>query len=742
MFRFWLVIFILIITYAFVNNKKVLKRNQIINVNMNSNTLLNNNNLPQFSKFDNNQVETGISQILTDLEKDFSELEKRIEQETNVNNLYNLVIEEMERIEYPLEYGWGLVSHLHSVKNNDGLRQVYQKMQPEVIKLSSKISQSEILYNGLKRLSESKVLNGKRQRIVDLTKNSMFLSGIGLNEEERNKFNENNLKLAAASTKFSNNALDSVKEFELYIVDDPNMSQLPNSALELYSQQAKEKYPETTPNAGPWKVTLDIPSYLPMMLHYPESRLREKLYKAYVSKASSGEHNNIPVIEEILKLKKEKANILNFENYAELSLSKKMASNIKQIEDLLNMLADKSKPLALRDLKLVTELANNKRNTCAGKLDLWDIPYWSERYKEQELEFKEEELKPYFQIDYVINGLFKIANNLFGIVINEVKDLEKENIDTWHPDVRYFRINDEISGQEIATFFLDPYSRPGEKRGGAWMNSCVDKNKYLNKKPVAYLICNGSPPIKNKDGSIETPSLMRFREVETLFHEFGHGLQHMLTQVDEGSASGINKIEWDAVELPSQFMENWCYHKPTVMGFARHYQTGEILPDELFNKILKQRTFMQGGAFCRQIYFGMLDLYLYAHLKENENIIDVQRNIASQYLPLPILEEDRFLCSFSHIFAGGYSAGYYSYKWAEIMSADAFSAFEEIDLNNKDEVAKVGRRFRNTVLAKGGSQHPAEVFREFRGRDPSADALLRHNGITQNEPYYKINNSL
>ena len=303
MFRFWLVILILIIAYAFVNNqkvlkrnKKVLKRNQIINVNMNSNTLLNNNNLPQFSKFDNDQVETGISQILTDLEKDFSELEKRIEQETNVNNLYNLVIEEMERIEYPLEFSWGIVSHLHSVKNNDGLREVYQKMQPEVIKLSSKISQSEILYNGLKRLSESKVLNDKRQRIVDLTKNSLFLSGIGLNEEDTKKFNDNNLKLAAASTKFSNNALDSVKEFNLYIVEDANMNQLPNSALELYSQQAKEKYPESTPSTGPWKVTLDIPSYLPMMLHYPESGLREKLYKAYVSKASSGKHNNIPVI--------------------------------------------------------------------------------------------------------------------------------------------------------------------------------------------------------------------------------------------------------------------------------------------------------------------------------------------------------------------------------------------------------------------------------------------------------------
>jgi oligopeptidase A len=363
MFRFLLAILILIVVHAFINNKSNIKRNDIYRLNMNSNTLLKNDHLPEFSRFDNNQVEDDVKLILNNLEKDFSDLEKKIESEKDVNNLYNLAIEEMERIGYPLEFGWGMISHLHSVKNNDGLREVYQKMQPEVIKLSNKMSQSEILYNALKKLSEAKILSDERQRIVDLTKNSMFLSGIGLNQEDTKKFNDNNLKLAAASTKFSNNALDSVKEFKLYILDDENMNQLPKSALELYSQQAKDKYPESTPERGPWKVTLDIPSYLPMMLHYPESGLREKLYKEYVTKASSGNTNNIPVIEEILKLKKEKANILNFNNYAELSLSKKMASSVKQIEELLNMLADKSKPLAVKDLKAVTDLARQRSNT-------------------------------------------------------------------------------------------------------------------------------------------------------------------------------------------------------------------------------------------------------------------------------------------------------------------------------------------------------------------------------------------
>ena len=477
----------------------------------------------------------------------------------------------------------------------------------------------------------------------------MFLSGIGLGDEERKKFNENSLKLAEASTKFSNNALDSVKEFELFILDDENMKKLPKSALELYSNQAKEKHPESTPEKGPWKVTLDIPSYLPMMLHYPESNFREKLYKAYVTKASNGKTNNIPVIKDILRLKKEKANILNFETYADLSLSKKMASSIKQIEDLLNMLADKSKPLALKDLEEVTKLANERSNTCIEKLNLWDIPYWAERYKEEQLQFKEEELKPYFPIDFVLSGLFQIANNLFGIVIEEI-DVSKENVDTWHEDVKYFRINDEVTGKEIANFFLDPYSRPGEKRGGAWMNSCIGKNKYLDKKPVAYLVCNGSPPIKNEDGTIKKPSLMTFREVETLFHEFGHGLQHMLTQVEDGGASGINNIEWDAVELPSQFMENWCYHKPTIMGFAKHYQTGEQLPEDLYNKLIKQRTFLSGGAMLRQVYFAILDLYLYSKLKEDENILEIQKRIANKYLVTPILDEDKFFMLFQSYF--------------------------------------------------------------------------------------------
>tara|TARA_B100001093_G_C26850521_1_gene1024898 strand:+ start:441 stop:2735 length:2295 start_codon:yes stop_codon:yes gene_type:complete len=725
MIKLTLILLSLTTAYTFFTNQKVLKKSSCI-LNMSSNILFKNEELPKFSKFENSQVKPGITLILENLEKDFQNLENKIESEFNVNRLYNLVVEELERIEYPLSFAWGLISHLHSVKNNDELRSEYDLMQSEVIKTSNKFSQSKVIYKALEKLSKSGTLNQTQKRIVDSSLHSMFLSGIGLNDEKREEFNKIKLRLAELSTKFSNNVLDSTKEFKLYIENDNNMKKLPTSALELLSQKAKDKFPDSTPENGPWKVTLDIPSYLPMMLHYPDSSFREKLYKNYIKIASEGKHNNIPVIKEILKLKKELAELLGFKSYAELSLSKKMATDINQIEDLLNMLSEKAKPYAKKDYNNILNFASLK-DSCIDRLYLWDLPYWSERYKEKELNFKEEDLKPYFPLESVLEGLFKIAKNLFNIEIQEINVNERQ-IDVWDEDVKYFKINDIKENKEIATFFLDPYSRPGEKRSGAWMDSCVDKNSYLNKNPVAYLVCNGSPPIKNNDGSIK-PSLMTFREVETLFHEFGHGLQHMLTTIGDAGASGINNIEWDAVELPSQFMENWCYHKPTIMSFAKHYLTKEKLPDELFDKLIEQKTFMTGGQICRQVYFSMLDLQLYSKVDEKEDILSLQKKIANEYLIMPLLDQDRFICSFNHIFAGGYSAGYYSYKWAEIMSADAFSAFEEIDLNDSNEVSKIGKRFRDTILSKGGSEHPAEVFKKFRGREPEPDALLRHSGI-------------
>jgi len=360
------------------------------------------------------------------------------------------------------------------------------------------------------------------------------------------------------------------------------------------------------------------------------------------------------------------------------------------------------------------------------ELSLWDISFWSERLREERYGYEAEDLKPYLSLESVLTGLFELVERLFNVTV-EAADGEAE---VWHDTVRFFKIRDKSSGEHIASFFLDPYSRPAEKRGGAWMDRCINKSKVFGHIPVAYLVCNGSPPVGDK------PSLMSFEEVETLFHEFGHGLQHMLTTVPHSDAAGISNVEWDAVELPSQFMENWCYHKPTLFKFAKHYLTGESLPEELFQKVLAAKNFQSGLQMMRQLYFGAMDMELHsgydAEAAEKDGRItpfDVQRSLAPLYTVIPPLPEDRFLCAFSHIFAGGYSAGYYSYKWAEVMSADAFAAFEEAGLDDEEKVRATGRRFRDTVLAMGGGKHPSEVFQAFRGRDPSPEALLRHSGL-------------
>lgn len=715
---------------VFKNNYESVKRNIIntqymsnseVSNQINSNSLLDHNGLPHFSKFKTEEVKPAIEYLTKKLEDDFKVLEEQMKEENDFHKLYNLAIEEVDRIEYPLGFAWSIVNHLHSVKNNDELRKVYSEMQPVIIKTNNVISQSKVLYDSLVKLKNMPELSEVQRRIVESSVHGMSLNGIGLEGEDKERFNKLVVELSKQSTEFSNNVLDSTKEFELFITDKSGMINLPNSALELYSMMAKEKYPETTPENGPWKITLDAPSLGPFLQHHPSSELRKQVYLAYISRASRGTTNNIPVIDKILSLKKEKAQMLGYNSFAELSLSKKMAKDINEVRNLLEMINSKARSHAIKDKDDLREFV--KTETGSDKLELWDMGFWSERMKEKELNFKEEELKRYFPLDSVLDGLFRIANNLFNI---EIKEVKKGEVDVWDEEVKFFKIYEE--GNHISSFFLDPFARPSEKRGGAWMDSCVGKNKYLNHKPVAYLVCNGSPPTVDKDGN-KKPSLLSFRNVETLFHEFGHGLQHMLTRVEEGGAAGINNIEWDAVELPSQFMENWCYHKPTVMSFAKDFETGQQLPDSLFDKLIKQRTYRNGGGTLRQIYFAMTDMYLYSDIKEDEEPIDVMRKMADKYLVTKIDESDRFICSFSHIFAGGYSAGYYSYKWAEVMSADAFGAFEEVNLDDRDEVSKVGKRFRDTILARGGGQHPAKVFSDFRGRDPNPDALLRHNGI-------------
>ncbi|MGB3237533.1 MAG: M3 family metallopeptidase, partial [Geitlerinemataceae cyanobacterium] len=468
--------------------------------------------------------------------------------------------------------------------------------------------------------------------------------------------------------------------------------------------------------------TLDFPSYGPFMQHSTRSDLREKLYKAFLSRASSGELDNAPAIDRILELRREQAQLLGFDSYAELSLASKMASGVASVEALMEELRQVSYDAAKTELAELQAFATSGGYT--QELKHWDVSYWAERQREAKFDFTEEELRPYFPLPQVLDGLFGLAKRLFGVTVTPADG----EAPVWQEEVRYFQVADE-TGSPIAYFYLDPYSRPAEKRGGAWMDECVSRVKLTDvgtvRLPVAYLVCNQTPPVDGK------PSLMTFREVETLFHEFGHGLQHMLTRVDYLGASGIRNVEWDAVELPSQFMENWCYDRSTLFSMAKHYETGETLPDSYYQKLLGSRTYMSGSGILRQLHFSWVDLELHAHYQPGgtETVRDVRDRLAKTTTILQPIPEDNFLCSFGHIFAGGYAAGYYSYKWAEVLSADAFAAFEEAGLDNEAAISQTGKRFRETVLAKGGSQHPMEVFKAFRGREPSTEALLRHSGL-------------
>lgn len=697
------------------------------------NPLLEISKLPKFREIEPVHVKPAVENNIKELKSNFKNFENVLLNPTSgeawgkkrIEYDYESVIDQLEAMSAPLGYSWGIVGHLMGVKNSDELRAAHDEMQSQVIEVYQMLGQSEPLYKALtsieKRKSVWSNLDEGQQRVIKSSIRQMKNSGVGLDDTIRSTFNKLQQEVAELSTKFSNNVLDSTKAFKLKLTTKEEVSGLPLSALNLAAQQAIQAgETSATAESGPWIITLDMPSYLPAMQHLKNRSLRESLYRAYVTRASTGETDNAPIIKRILQIKKEMANILGFSSHAERSLNSKMADSVESVMELTEMLLTKSMPAAENDMTTLKKFAESQG--FEEELALWDITYYSERLREVEYEFKEEELRPYFSLPNVLDGLFSLANRLFGITIIAADG--KEHV--WHPDVRFFEIYDSKSKEYLASFFLDPYSRPGVKRGGAWMDVCQGKSKVLNKKPVAYLTCNGSPAIG------DTPSLMTFREVITLFHEMGHGLQHMLTTVEYADAAGINNVEWDAVELPSQFMENWCYDKKTIFNIARHYQTGEVLPEALFAKILAAKNFQAGLGMLRQLFFGAMDLDIHSQNFDpysDVSVFDVQNTLAKKYTVIPPLAEDKFLCAFGHIFAGGYSAGYYSYKWAEVMSADAFGAFEEVGMENEEEIQTVGRRFRDTVLSMGGSKAPMEVFKLFRGREPKPDALLRHSGL-------------
>ncbi|KAF8012227.1 hypothetical protein BT93_I0379 [Corymbia citriodora subsp. variegata] len=650
------------------------------------NPLLQNFEFPPFNVVEAKHVHPGILALLKKLESNLEELERIVDQ---------------------LDVVWGMITHLKAVKDTVELRAAIEEVQAEVVKFELRLEQSKPIYNAYKALQGSPDWNVPRdaqKRIVENRTKGAVLNEVALEDDKREEFDKNEQELEKLSSKFTENVLDATKEFEKLITDKKDMEGLPATALGLAAQTAVSKgHKNATPEDGPWVITLDAPSYNSIMQHARNRALREEIYHAYVTRASSGDLDNTLIIDQILKLRLEQAKLEDYNNYAELRMAMNMAT-VDKAEELLEKLRSASCDAAGQDMEDLKRFAKSQGAKESDNLRHWDIIFWSERLRESKFDISEEELRQYFSLPNVMEGLFNLARTLFEIEIEAADGLAP----VWNKDVRFYRVKD-LLGNPIAFFYFDPYSRPSEKHGGAWTDEVVGQSRVLSRDgasarlPIVTIVCNQTPPVGNKT------SLMTLKEVEAVFHEFGHALQHMLTRNDEG------ELVLDAVELPSQFMENWCYHRETLMGIAKHYETGESLPEDVYRKLLAARTFRAGTSILSEIRLASVDLQLHTKYVPGglETVYDVDRRVCEITEVIPPFPEDRFLCAFYHIFAGEYAASYYGYKWAEVLSADAFSAFEDAGLNDSKALKETGQRFRDTILALGGGKDPLQVFIEF-----------------------------
>ncbi len=627
---------------------------------------------------------------------------------------WDALMQPLEEINDRIEQFWAPLSHLHAVISGDAWRQAYSACLPLLTAYSSEMGQNRPLYERVKALADSAEfaqLDQPRQQAVKNMLRDFTLSGVALDGDQAKRFAEIQQRLSELSTAYSNHVLDATDGWHKIVDQRESLAGVPESVLDNLAAAA-----EAAGESG-YRLSLDIPSYLPVMQYCENGELRRELYEAYVTRASAqspsgGQWDNGPLMVEILQLRHEQASLLGFASYAEKSLASKMAPSCDAVLGFLAELAKASKPVAVQELKELQAFAAERGQQ---SLEAWDIPYFSEQLREARYAVSQEELRPYFPVERVLAGLFKVAGQLF-----EVEIVERE-ADLWHADARCFELR--RGGDVIAEFYVDLYAR-ANKRGGAWMADCRGRRRLDDgqlQRPVAFLVCNFTPP------SADRPSLLTHNEVTTLFHEFGHGLHHMLSQVNCLAVSGINGVAWDAVELPSQFLENWCWEKAVIPDISAHYQTGEPLPEALLDKLLAAKNFQSGMQMLRQIEFALFDFRLHMHggIASEAQIDELMTEVRQQVSVLQPPAFNRFQNSFSHIFAGGYAAGYYSYKWAEVLSADAFSLFEERGVMDK----QTGLKFRRDILEQGGARDAAELFRQFRGREPANDALLRHSGI-------------
>ena len=678
-----------------------------------SNPLLAMTGLPPFSHIQAQHVEPAIDQVLSDNRALVKKLLAEIKTPT-----WDNFVQPLEEADDRLSRIWSPVSHMNSVVNSDDLREAYNACLPKISDYATEMGQNEDLfhaYNSIKNNeAEFENLSPAQQKIIDNALLDFKLSGFDLHDEKKQRFKEIQQRLSTLTTRFEENVLDATQAWSKLFSDKTLLAGLPESAMDMAKQLAEQKQKDG------WLITLDFPSYYAVITYADDRALRQEIYTAYVTRASdqgpyAGKFDNSDVMEEILALRHESAQLLGFKNYAERSLARKMADTPEHVINFLTELAAHSKPVAQKDLDELARFAKQQHNV--DNLNAWDIGYYSEKLREHKYAISQEQLKPYFPETRVVPGMFEVVKRLYGISITQ-----KDHVDTWHPDVRFYEITDG-DGKLRGQFYLDLYAREN-KRGGAWMDDCMGRHHMASGQtqiPVAYLTCNLSQPVGNK------PALFTHDEVTTLFHEFGHGLHHMLTKIDYIGVSGINGVAWDAVELPSQFMENWCWEKEALAVITGHYETGEPLPDELFDKMYAAKNFQSGLQMVRQIEFSLFDFRLHAEYDpaQGAHVQEILDEVRAQVAVIKPPAFNRFQHGFTHIFAGGYAAGYYSYKWAEVLSADAFSKFEENGIFDQ----RTGNEFLHNILEQGGSREPMELFKAFRGREPSIDALLRHNGI-------------
>ncbi|QDF76938.1 MULTISPECIES: oligopeptidase A [Shewanella] len=676
-----------------------------------SNPLLSGSELPLFSQIKPEHIQPAVEQGIANCRQKIDEVLA-----SGGPYTWDNLIAPLEQVDDELSQIWSPVSHMNSVLSTEEWRAAHDACLPLLSEYGTYVGQHQGLYQAYKALKESDEfakLSQAQQTSITHSLRDFELSGIGLNDEDKQTYGKLVKRLSELTSSFSNQLLDATQAWTKLVTDEQELAGLPESAIAAAKAMAEAKEQQG------WLFTLDFPSYLPVMTYSDNRQLREECYRAFVTRASdqgpnAGEFDNGPLMDEILDLRHQLAKLLGFDSFAHKSLATKMAESPKQVLDFLNELAARSKQQGQNELAELTAFAEKEFGV--SELAPWDLSYYAEKLKHHRYEISQELLRPYFPEDRVLSGLFYTVSRLFGLTIEE-----QEHFDSWHKDVRFFHIKD-AKGEHRGSFYLDLYAREG-KRGGAWMDDCRVRRQTAHnlQKPVAYLTCNFNAPVNGK------PALFTHDEVTTLFHEFGHGIHHMLTKIDVAGVSGINGVPWDAVELPSQFMENWCFEEEALAEISGHFETHEPLPKAMLDKMLAAKNFQSGMMMLRQLEFSLFDFRLHLEYDpaEGANIQAKLDEVRDQVAVVKAADFNRFQHSFAHIFAGGYAAGYYSYKWAEVLSADAFSRFEEEGIFN----AETGRSFLENILEMGGSLEPMELFKRFRGREPQIDALLRHSGI-------------